>query len=817
MHQTPSDNRIYAFLVAIKNLGCPSFEVMVGLVVSHYRIESLLDSGGMGVVYRAEDTRLKRPVAIKFLPQRLFENELALKRFEREARAAASLSHPHICVVHDVGEYEGQPYLVMELLEGETLQKRLQRGPLEEKEALQVTHQVSGALQAAHSRGIIHRDIKPGNIFITKDGFAKVLDFGLAKHLSEEDQTAGESSSTLTSEGTRLGTLTYMSPEQLRGQELDFQTDIFSFGIVIFEMVTGVHPFRRESVSDTTSAILNENPAPMSRHGVDPPGVLNRLVQNMLAKERRDRPRSMSEVSAELAGLTADSGGFRHAEKGRSSPLTWRVAAAVLVLVLAVSGLYLNRDALFQRPTPEEPAAKREAPAKRSIAVLPLDNLTGDPAQEYFVDGMTEALTTELSRLQALRVIARTSAMRYKVTDKSAAEIAAELGVDVLIEGSVLRSGDEVRITTQLIDGKTEEHLWVDSFDRELTSILELHNEVAQTVAREIQVAVTPEEERQLSSARKVDPAAYEAYLKGLYHYNQWTIEGFEKAITFFELALEADATYVPAYAAYVSSQHWLVWTGVQSASEASAKFEEPLRKALEIEPKNHEIVLAKADTSFYFDWNWAQAEKEYRQAIQLNPSYAQGHAFFAWFLMAMGHSAEAIQAAEQGLRLDPLAVSTRLTLGEVYYNSHQFEKAIDIYKQCIDLDPNDPAPYQWLSTAYEQTGQMAEAASARQKYKTLSGAPIEEVEALGKAFSEGGARGYWLWRLAELKERAAPYTTGEMLLRLGDQEKAIEWLETAYRERHTPIVLLKVSPALDSLRGNPRFQDLLKRMRFPD
>jgi len=786
-----------------------------GKTVSHYRILQKIGEGGMGDVYLAEDTSLERKVALKFLPENLQQDEVARMRFIREAKSAAALDHPYICKIYETGEVGGQSFIAMEYVRGQTIKEMLSEGRLPLKQVLQIGSEVAEALERAHDEGIVHRDLKPANIMLPKEGHAKVMDFGLAKRLTTAGDEGGETTEGLTWEGTTLGTLNYMSPEQLRGQPIDTRSDIFSFGVVLYEMVTGIHPFRRESANDTISAALNEDPAPLSRYLNDTPEALQHILRKMLAKDRRRRSQSMREVQNDLEQLVDDSGRAPLAASQKVPRWLWLVPIPALLLVVLL-GIYWSDFSQSESGGTADPQLAQTVQDRKSIAVLPLENLTGEAEQDYFVDGMTEALTAELSKLGAFKVIARTSAMRYRQTDKSAREIARELGVDVLVEGSVLRAKNEVRITAQLIDGNTEEHLWAQSFDRELTSILALHSDVAQAIAREIQIAVTPAEETDWASARPVNPEAYELYLKGRYHHNKWTAEEFEKATEYFRKAIEVDPNYAPAYAGLVECYQWFAWFGSLPSREAYAKFDAPLRKALEIGDTLPEVNLRRADTSFYFDRDWGRAEREYKRAIELNPSFAKAHSSYAWYLMAMGRFPEAIVAAEIGLQLDPFSTAAKLTLGEVYYNAHQYEQAVTEYRQSIELEPNGPAAYEWLASAYEQKGMYEDVVRARQKAMTLSGARPEEVAALAHAYSVSGSKGYLMWRLERLKDQYAPYNIAEIYARLGNREQAFAWLEKAYRQQHTQMVLLKVSPSLDPLRDDPRFQDLLRRMNFP-
>ena len=787
-----------------------------GTRLGPYEVECILGIGGMGEVYRARDSRLKRQVALKVLPLRFSSDPDRLHRFQREAQAASALNHPNVLSVFDVGTDGTTPYVVSELLEGQSLRERLIAGPVPMNHAIGYAIQVAEGLAAVHEKGIIHRDLKPENVFITSDERVKILDFGIAKLLQpvfpERDTTEAAVAEDATEPGRLLGSASYMSPEQVRGESVDRRSDIFSFGAMLFEMLTGRQAFRRQSLVETMSAILRDDPfdaAAWDRL----PIPLDHLVRRCLEKRREERFQSVRDIGFALEELL---------NAGHSRPSPSKTAAvspalgitsislvAMLLIMGALAALVAWRAGGFRFGAASTPGQIR------SVAVLPFDNLSGDPQQEYFADGITDALITDLAQIGALRVISRTSAMVYKGARTPLRTIAGELQVDAVVEGSVVRAGNRVRVTAQLIDGSTDQHLWADSYERELRDVLELQSEVARAVAAAIKVAITPEENIRLARRRRVEPEAFDEYVKGLYYWNQRSESAVRAAIRHFDQALEKDPTYAAAYAGLADAYSVLASFGFAPPKEVMPKAKAAAERALALDDS-----LSDAHNSFAFalhryDRQFGRAEQEFRRAIDLNPGYATAHHWFGLFLASSGRSPEAIAELERARELDPLSSIINTNLGWVLYFARQYDRAIEQYRQVLAVHP-DFGTAQWkLSKAYEKTDRYADAFAmilANLKVRRLP----ELAVAMDAIYRRSGYRAALQRWCDEYEKRsselALPSTEVAMLYAaLGNRDKAFAWLERACEERSTEIVLAPVEPVFDNLRSDPRFAQLLR------
>jgi len=772
---------------------------MIGKTISHYRILEKLGEGGMGEVYKADDLVLGRPVALKFFSHHLLDTGEEKARILHEARYAATLSHPSICTVYEIDETTSEPFIVMEFIEGSSIREKMQLRPLALKEAVGIAMHVAEGLVEAHEKGIIHRDIKSGNIMISDKGQAMIMDFGLAKLRTQKH---------LATEETTLGTVAYMSPEQARGEDVDHRTDIWSLGVVLYEMLSGNVPFRGDYDQAVTYAILNDEPEPLAAARPEVPPELERIVSRALAKNLDERYQHMDEMLVDLRLIAKDlaSGKTKEvpaAPKRRETRRPYLYAGALLLIVsLIVIGLYFLRG---------------YGDTIDSLAVLPLKNLSGSPDQEYIVEGMTEALINELSRIKALRVISRTSVMRFKDSTKAVPEIARELNVDAIVEGSIQREGDQLRITVQLIQAVPEKHIWANDYDRHMRDMLTLQKEIARAVAQNIKVALSPAEQKTLASSRTVNPEAEEEYLKGRFNNNRFTVESAQKALELFKAAIGKDPNYALAYVGLAESYDILAALAAVPDSEAWPKVKEAASKALEIDETLADAHVLLADVAFVYEWNWKEAETAYKRAIELNPGYSRAHDWYALYLSCMLRHNEAIAEITKARELDPLSLGVRVNEVAIYGAARRYDKAEQLVSDLLDYYPDSYMAQLARGYLYLRESDYAKALSVFQKMSSSFGDQLVK-SSLAASYAFSGQKENAQALLKDLieqskKDYVPAYCIAIVYYSLADLDRTFEWLEKAFKERSNSLVFMRTLSMFDPLLSEPRFQALMKKM----
>jgi serine/threonine-protein kinase len=789
---------------------------MIGQTLGHYRILEKIGAGGMGEVYRARDERLGRDVAVKVLPPNLVPDESVRKRLRKEAQALSKLNHPNIEILFELGSKDCAEFLVVEYVPGVTLGDRLAQGPLPEREIARLGVQLANGLAAAHSQGVVHCDLKPGNLRITPDGRLKILDFGIAKSLRVTRETSKYDGTTESTAGDQavVGTLPYMAPEQLRSEPADPRSDLYSAGAVLYEMATGQRAFREGVAPRLTDAILHQPAVPPRALNARISSELERIILKCLQKEPENRYQSAAELEVDLRQL-ATLEVPRSGTGARPLPI-WRRhpgVATALAVVLAAILVGLSVGKWWERQ------AGRNGPGRiQSLAVLPLQNLSGDSQKDYFADGMTDLLIADLSQISALRVISRTTTMQYKGTRKPLPQIARELSVDAVIEGSVLSSDNRVRITAQLIQGATDKHLWAQSYERDARDVLKLQGDVASAIANEIKIAVTQQERARLTSAAPVIPAAYEAYLKGRYHYNKDTANDWQKARQCFEQAAQIDPNYAPAYAGladyYWSTDELPPDVGIRKAKQYALK-------ALGIDSTLAEAHTSLGAVRFYADWNWVEAESEFRRALELDPGNVEAHRMYSAYLSAMGRAEEALAESRRAQELDPLSIATQVTVGWAFYYARRYDQAVEQCGKVLEFEPNSLGAHDCLGLSFLGKGMYEKAIAECQRAAILSGNDLTRAVGLARAHALAGSKTAARNALNELRVRAKrtyvpPSLFAQIYVALGENKQGLAWLESAYADHDVYLARLKVEPAFDPVRSDPGFQALMRRLGLP-
>jgi serine/threonine-protein kinase len=834
-------------------------------LISHYRIIETLGKGGMGEVYLAEDTKHHdRKVALKLLPPDMTEDEVRLRRFRQEARAILALNHPNILTIYEIGEEESHYFIATEFIDGVTLRTHLARTHLEIEKVLDIAIQIAAALDAAHAAGIVHRDIKPENIMLRTDGYVKVLDFGLAKLTEKTNMLASTSKDaeaitvplSETDPGAVIGTTGYMSPEQARGLPIDARTDIFSFGVLLYEMVAGRAPFSGETKNDIIVSLLNRDPLPLVRFMPGAPPELQRIVTKALAKDKDERYQTVKDLLIDLRGLKRDlefearlersaDPGFSSMSTGGSGPLMRHsgghssyasgfgpsARTDEMQAARATSSANSFASQLSRRPLVTFLAVTAlllalgfgvfyfagRGKTINSVAIMPFVNPRNNPNAEYLSDGLTESIISSLSQIPNLKVMSRSAVFRYKGQNVEPQEVGQKLGVGAVLMGTVDQIGDNLVIKTELIDVSDGSQLWGEQYNRKISDLIAVQQEISWKISKKLRLRLTGEEEKRITKHYTENTEAYQLYLKGRYFWNKRGKENLNNGIRSFQEAIKIDPAYALAYSGMADSYALLADNGAVAPNDAMPRAKAAAERAIELDPELAEGYTSLAFVKLSYDWDWPAAERDFKRALELNPNYATAHQWYASYLLQMGRYDDATEEIKRAQQLDPLSLIINANKGYYLYFARHYDEAIAQYRKTLEIDPNFGVGRFYLAQAYVQKKMYGEAIAEFQKLIASPGDDLETAAALGYAYAQSGRRAEAQKILAEMMELqksryVSPLYIATVYSGLEEKEQAIEWLYKAYDGKHPGLVLIKVDPMFDGLRGDQRFQDLLRR-----
>ncbi|HET6271342.1 MAG TPA: protein kinase [Bacteroidota bacterium] len=775
---------------------------MIGQTISRYKILEKLGEGGMGVVYKAEDIKLDRLVALKFLPPHLSASEQDKSRFIQEAKAASALNHPNVCTIHDIQVFDGQTFIVMEYVDGKTL--RESKHGISIKQAVDFVAQVAEGLTAAHEKGIIHRDIKADNIMVRSDGRVQIMDFGLAKL---------QGPSALTKAGSTIGTTAYMSPGQLQGEEADHRTDIFALGVVMYELLSGQLPFKGAHEAAVMYEIVNVDPQPIQTAKPEVEPDLERIVMKCLEKDRSNRYQSAREVAVDLKRFKRDLEGKRGLSSAagmqvRSKPTSrsWpRLAIPITVLlVVAAVTWYLLQG---------------RGEAIETLAVLPFANLSADSSMEYLSDGITESLINNLSQLPKLKVMSRSSVFRFKGNATDPQTAGQELGVRAVLLGRVLQRGDNLQVRAELIDASDNTHLWGEQYNRKSADILAVQEEIAKEISQTLRLRLADKDTERLTKRATDNTEAYQLYLKGRYHWNKRSADGLRRGIEYFQQAVDQDPKYAVAYSGMADAYAVLGWFeyGIVPPRDVFPKAKAAARKAIEIDPNRAEPYASLGLISTVYDYDWSSSEQNFSRSIELNPSYASAHQWYSEYLTARGRFEEGVAVMKHALELDPLSLIITRDVGWMLYFARRYDEAIEYFQKALDFDPNFMRAHLILGQTYVHQGNLEKAIPEFEAVSRLSQGSLGAIM-LGYCHAKAGrisqAKETLRGLLVVSKTKYVPAAGMAILYAgLGEDDRAFEWLNKALEERSGALAYIKVDPFFDSLRADPRFAQVLKKV----